>query len=127
MRPVMATGCFCRCTTRSCWTSRRRTHWRPSKRYRPSSRTKAWEWPSPPTRMVRGRIGACGMKLLPKYVISVDPGLSTGLALIASEGPELCDSREVEVLRVEDALLDMLAKVPAESDADEQHALLFVV
>ena len=67
------------------------------------------------------------MKLLPKYVISVDPGLSTGLALIASDGPELCDSREVEVLKVEDALLEMLAKVPAEVDTDEQHALLFVV
>lgn len=67
------------------------------------------------------------MKLLPAYVISTDPGLLTGLALITSHGPTLIDSREVKVLDVETALLEMLESVPPEGVIEDQHSLLPVV
>jgi hypothetical protein len=67
------------------------------------------------------------MNLIPAYVLSVDPGLSTGLSLLASEGPELVDSREVPVLEVEEAMLEMLASVPPEGRITNQHSLLPVI
>ena len=46
-------------------------------------------------------------------MISVDPGLKTGLALVASgDVPRLLAADEVDVLDVERSLLDMLAMVP---------------
>jgi hypothetical protein len=44
----------------------------------------------------------------PDYVISVDPGLKSGVALLASEGPTLIASGEVDVLDVEETLLNYL-------------------
>jgi hypothetical protein len=67
------------------------------------------------------------MKLIPAFVMSVDPGLKTGLALLAGDGPKLLDSREVGVLGVEAALLEMLLGVPPEDEIIDQHSLLPVI
>ena len=67
------------------------------------------------------------MKLIPAFLITVDPGLKTGLALVAGEGPKLLDSREVDVLDVEAAMLEMLEGIPPEGHIEDQHSLLPVI
>lgn len=44
----------------------------------------------------------------PKHILACDPGLITGLALIATDGPELLYSAEPEVLDVEETIMKML-------------------
>ena len=49
---------------------------------------------------------------LPDFVVSVDPGLKTGLSVLASEdGPRLCASAEVDVLEVESWLVAQMGMI----------------